>query len=85
MPKICGQVSTPTVDETQLECEEITLSTCVEVKQICSKVGNLTGENLDKFIERLCLKLSKVDNQLYQMSAEIKVLKNKIKTLEDNV
>ena len=46
----CGQVTIPEVDNTALECDDFTLSTCVKVVQKCNKVGNLEGESLDKFI-----------------------------------
>ena len=85
MPKNCNQVSIPTVDNTALECDDFTLSTCIIVKQICSKIGNLQGENLDKFIERLCNKLSKIDNQLYDLYQQVKILKEKVNNLEGNV
>lgn len=81
--KICNQVSIPEVDNTQLECDEFVSSTCITVKRISSKVKNLEGENLDKFIERLNYKLSLMDNTIYRMTQEIKTLKQKVKTLED--
>lgn len=70
----CGQVNVPTVNNNELECDEFTNSTCVKVKQICTKVGNLEGENLDKFIERLCFKLSKMDNAIIALKDRIKLL-----------
>lgn len=81
--KICNQVSIPEVDNTQLECDEFMNSTCINVKQISNKVKNLEGENLDKFIDRLNYKLTLIDNNLYSMTQEIKVLKERIKILED--
>lgn len=75
MAKKCiTQVNIPEVDNTQLECDELNLSTCIEVIKICTKIGNLEGENLDKFIERLCFKLGKIDNAIFTLSQRIKVL-----------
>ena len=81
--KVCNQVIIPEVDNTQLPCDEFFDSTCINVKQLSSKVKNLEGENLDKFIERLNYKLSLIDNNLYSMIQEIKILKERIKILED--
>ena len=83
--KNCGQVSIPKIDNTQLECDEFLNSSCVIIKQQCKKIGNLEGENLDRFIERLCNRLSKFDNEIYDLNQQIKILKNKINTLEENV
>ena len=75
MAKKCiTQVNIPTVDNTELECDELNLSTCIEVIKICTKIGNLEGENLDKFIERLCFKISKMDNAIYTLSQRVKFL-----------
>ena len=81
--KICNQVNIPEVDNTQIECDEFMDSTCITVKQISSKVKNLEGENLDKFIDKLNSKLSLIDNVNYQLRLEIKILKLKVKALED--
>lgn len=81
--KICNQVNIPEVDNTQIECDEFMDSTCITVKQISSKVKNLEGENLDKFIDKLNSKLSLIDNVNYQLRQEIKILKLKVKALED--
>lgn len=76
MAKKCiTQVNIPTVDNTQLECDEIILSTCVVVKQHCKKVGNLEGENLDQFIGRLCAKLAVMDNKLLLLTEEVERLR----------
>ena len=83
MGKICSQINIPQVDNTNIECDEFMYSTCIIVKQLCSKVKNLEGENLDKFIERLCNKISKIDNELYLLNQEIKSLKNRINILEN--
>lgn len=85
MSKNCNQVSIPTIDNTELECDYFTESTCVIIKKICKQIGNLEGESLDKVIERICLKFSKFENEIYSLNQDIKVLKNKIKNLEDNV
>ena len=75
MAKKCiTQVNIPTVDNTELECDELNISTCIEVIKLCSKIGNKEGENLDKFIERLCFKLSKIDNAIFALSQRIKAL-----------
>lgn len=71
---ICNQVNTPEIDNTAIECDEIISSTCINVKQICTKIGNLENENLDKFIERLCFKISKMDNAIYTLSQRVKFL-----------
>ena len=83
MEKICNPVNIPQVDNTQLECDDIFLSTCINVKQISNKVKNKEVENLDKFIERLNNKLSLIDNVNYKLIQEVKVLKEKIKNLEN--
>lgn len=70
----CGQVTIPTVDNTALDCDDFTLSTCVKVVQKCTKVGNLEGENLDKFIQRLCNKIAKMDNEIYILKQKVKAL-----------
>ena len=85
MSKNCNQVNIPTVDNTELECDFFIDSTCVIVKETCKKVGNLKGENLDDFIKRICLKFSKFENEIYALKQDVKVLKNKIKNLEENV
>ena len=83
MEKICNTVNIPQVDNTQLICDDIILSTCIDIKQISNKVKNKEGENLDKFIERLNNKLSLIDNVNYKLTQEVKVLKEKIKNLEN--
>ena len=83
MEKICNTVNIPQVDNTQLICHDIFLSTCINVKQISNKVKNKEGENLDKFIERLNNKLSLIDNVNYKLTQEVKILKEKIKNLEN--
>ena len=83
MEKICNTVNIPQVDNTQLICDDIILSTCIDIKQISNKVKNKKGENLDKFIERLNNKLSLIDNVNYKLTQEVKVLKEKIKNLEN--
>lgn len=83
--KGCGQVAIPTVDNTLLECDDFSYSSCIIVKEQCKKIGNLEGENLDDFIKRLCNKLSKVDNEMYDLRQQVKILKNKIDNLEGNV
>lgn len=76
MEKKCiNQVNIPAVDNTALECDEIILSTCVTVKQFCKKVGNLEGENLDQFINRLCAKLEVMDNKIYLLIKEVERLR----------
>ena len=81
--KACGQVSIPTVDNSALSCEEFTLSQCVIVEQICGKVGNLEGENLNQFIERLCAKFTKLDNQIIALNQKINNLKTRVTELEN--
>lgn len=83
MEKICNTVNIPQVDNTQLICDDIILSTCIDIKQISNKVKNKEGENLDKFIERLNNKLSLIDNVNYKLIQEVKVLKEKINKLEN--
>ena len=83
MEKICNTVNITQVDNTQLICDDIILSTCIDIKQISNKVKNKEGENLDKFIERLNNKLSLIDNVNYKLIQEVKVLKEKIKNLEN--
>ena len=76
MTKKCiTQVNIPTVDNTQLECDEIISSTCIVVKEYCKKVGNLEGENLDQFIGRLCAKLAVMDNKIYLLTQEVERLR----------
>lgn len=76
MAKKCiTQIDTPTVDNTQLECDEIIQSTCIVVKEYCKKVGNLEGENLDQFIGRLCAKLAVMDNKIYLLTQEVERLR----------
>ena len=76
MPNSCSQVNIPEIDNTAIECDDIILSTCITVKQICTKVGNLEGETLDKFIERLCFKIAKMDNAIYTLTQRIKILED---------
>lgn len=81
----CGQVSKPVLDETFDKCSSFNYSTCIEVDQICRKVGNLKGENLSQFLDKLCQKLSKIDNELFRLEQENTVLKNRVSILEGNI
>ena len=62
--KSCNQIFTPEVDNTLQKCNDFIPSDCVIIEKICSKVDNKEGESLSQFIERLCLKLSKMDNEI---------------------
>ena len=76
MAKKCiTQVNTPTVDNTQIECDEIISSKCVVVENQCNKIGNLEGENLDQFIGRLCAKLTTMNDKILLLIEEVERLK----------
>lgn len=78
MSNICGQVSTPSVDNTNAACDTIVSDTCVVVETICKKVKNEKGGTLKDFIEKLCSKISQMDTKIYELSMEVKVLKEKL-------
>ena len=75
----CGQVNIPTVDNTELECDDFISSTCIEVKQLCSKIGNIQGDSLDKFIEKLCIKINKQDTEIFTLKNKVELLNKKIR------
>ena len=76
MEKNCiTQVNIPTVDNESIECDHMIGSECIVVNKYCKKLGNLDGETLDRFIERLCAKLSIMDNKIYLLTQEVKRLK----------
>lgn len=76
MTKKCiTQVNIPTVDNESIECDYIIGSKCVIIEKYCKKVGNVEGETLAKFIEKLCSKLAIMDNKIYILTQEVKRLK----------
>ena len=76
MAKKCiTQVNIPSVDNESLDCDEITTSKCVIVEKLCPKIGNIEGETLDKFIERLCIKITTMDSKIYLLIQEVEALK----------
>lgn len=77
----CGQVNIPQVDNS-VNCDDFITSECIIIKQLCSKIGNKEGENLDKFIELLCFKISKMDNQIFNLKKEIESLKTQIENVQ---
>lgn len=76
MEKNCiTQVNIPTVDNESIECDNMIGSECIVINKYCKKLGNLDGETLDRFIERLCTKLAIMDNKIYLLTQEVKRLK----------
>lgn len=76
MAKKCiTQVNIPSVDNESIECDNMIGSECIIINKYCKKVGNLEGETMDKFIERLCDKLSRMDNIIYNLRKEVDILK----------
>lgn len=76
MEKNCiTQINIPSIDNESLECDEITSSKCIIVEQECQKIGNISGETMDKFILRLCTKLSTMNNKIGILIQEVERLK----------
>lgn len=76
MDPICGQVNTPTVDNTNKVCEIIASTDCV-LANIASSVLNVQlGDTLTKLITNLTNKLSQQDIKIYELQQEIEALKN---------
>lgn len=78
----CGQVSMPILDESQAKCTTFNYSTCIEVDERCNKIGNLPGDSLNDFIRKLCEKIAKMDNEIFRISKENEILKNRVSELE---
>ena len=65
-------------------CQNKTLiKTCVKIRIGCVERGDIVRPEEDKFIERLNIKLSLIDNVNYKLIQEVKVLKEKINKLEN--
>ena len=82
MSNKCGQATMPVLDETLDKCTTFNYSSCIQVSQICRKLGSIENESLDTFLEKLCNKLSKIDNEIYKLSNENRILRGRVDTLE---
>ena len=43
----CTQINIPTVDNSDIKCDEFYYSECVIIDEIYNKIGNLEKENLN--------------------------------------
>lgn len=69
--KCITQINIPEVDNTALDCDNMTSSKCVIIDKYCKKVGNLEGETLDDFVGRLCAKLAIMDNKILVLTKRL--------------
>ena len=76
MDPICGQVNTPTVDNTNKACEIIVSTDCVLANITSSVLDVQLGDTLTKLITNLTNKLSQQDIKIYELKQEIETLKN---------
>ena len=76
MEPICGQVNTPTVDNTNKACEAIVPSDCALISTDSSVLDIQLGDSLTKLVINLTNKLSQQDIKIYELQQEIKFLKN---------
>lgn len=74
--KSCGQVSIPSVDNTN-PCTSFTPSGCLIVNRISPYVKNLPGENLDDY-------LIKMEGLIKRQELRIKILETIVKNLTIN-
>ena len=76
MKTICGQVNTPTVDNTNKSCDIIVSSDCLLLNIASSTLDVQIGDTLTKLITNLTRKLSQQDIKIYELEQEIEFLKN---------
>ena len=76
MKTICGQVNTPTVDNTNKSCDIIVSSDCLLLNIASSTLDVQIGDTLAKLITNLTRKLSQQDIKIYELQQEIEILKN---------
>ena len=76
MKTICGQVNTPTVDNTNKPCDIIVSSDCLLLNIASSTLDVQIGDTLTKLITNLTQKLSQQDIKIYELEQEIEFLKN---------
>ena len=76
MKTICGQVNTPTVDNTNKSCDIIVSSDCLILNIASSTLDVQIGDTLAKLITNLTRKLSQQDIKIYELEQEIEFLKN---------
>ncbi len=76
MKTICGQVNTPTVDNTNKSCDIIVSSNCLLLNIASSTLNVQIGDTLTKLITNLTQKLSQQDIKIYELEQEIEFLKN---------
>lgn len=76
MEPICGQVNTPTVDNTNKACETIVSSDCILINTDTSVLNIQLGGSLTKLVTNLTNKLSQQDIKIYELEQEIEFLKN---------
>ena len=76
MKTICGQVNTPTVDNTNKSCDIIVSSDCLLLNIASSTLDVQIGDTLNKLITNLTQKLSQQDIKIYELEQEIEFLKN---------
>ena len=75
MKPICGQVNTPTVDNTNKSCDIIVSSNCLLLNIASSTLNVQIGDTLTKLITNLTQKLSQQDIKIYELEQEIEFLK----------
>ena len=78
LTKTCNQIVTPSVDNSDIECDELILETCVVLKKNYPLIKAYEGDTLQEFIIKLMRDIAIKNNQ-------IKSLSNRIKALEDAV
>ena len=76
MKTICGQVNTPTVDNTNKSCDIIVSSDCLLLNIASPTLNVQIGDALTKLITNLNDKLSQQDIKIYELEQEIEFLKN---------
>ena len=75
MKTICGQVNTPTGDNTNKSCDIIVSSNCLLLNIASSTLNVQIGDTLTKLITNLTQKLSQQDIKIYELEQEIEFLK----------
>ena len=75
MKTICGQVNTPTVDNTNKSCDIIVPSDCTLINTDSSVLDIQLGDSLTKLVINLTNKLSQQDIKIYELEQEIEFLK----------
>lgn len=75
---VCGQINTPTVDESQSMCDVFPLSQCVLVSYKSSYVKNRVGISLDEYLKLLDDRLNKMSNQYLLLTRELDSIKQQV-------